>query len=57
MRRRGDCRDCENHRAVFVRKVNGRIRKDRKHDLCMRCYRAYRSSFIATSLCYDMEDR
>ena len=35
------CRECGKHRALFRRgSVGPRVRRDRQHDLCFRCYRA-----------------
>jgi hypothetical protein len=39
------CAGCEQHRARFV--YRGRVRADRKHDLCMRCYRSVLAAYRA----------
>jgi hypothetical protein len=49
----GQCSNCGKHQAVFFR--NGIIRRERKHDVCMRCYRSLRNAFFAKNLMEKME--
>jgi hypothetical protein len=49
MKHFNECLYCGKHRAVFTRR-DKRVRKDRKHDVCLRCYRSLRSAFMAQNL-------
>ena len=46
------CKRCGQHPAVFT-SHSGPVHRDRKHDLCKRCYHSMRSAFFAKSLKLD----
>jgi hypothetical protein len=43
------CRNCQAHRARF--RYRGRVRADRDHTLCFRCFRAEVNRLRARHLC------
>jgi hypothetical protein len=43
------CKRCGQHPAVFSYH-RGHVHRDRKHDLCPRCYRSRRSAFLAETM-------
>jgi ribosomal protein L37E len=49
MRTHQDCRRCGRYRSIFFR-FDGRVRRDRKHDVCCRCFRSLRSAWNAVNL-------
>ncbi len=42
------CKACGRHRAVFL--FRGRVRADRDHDLCPRCYRSQLDRLFAMQM-------